>query len=68
MCFLKSLKTYENIEKNISKAALNKFCQHLWYLTDEVAILALFDGEVDETTKIKIVENLTKENISTTEK
>jgi len=68
MCFLKSLKTYENVEKNISKTALHKFSQHLWYLTEEAAILALFDDEVNEATKIKIVENLTNENILTTGK
>lgn len=68
LCFLKSLKKYENVEKNISKAALHKFSQHLWYLTDEAAILSLFDDEVDKATKIKIVVSLTKENISTTGK
>lgn len=68
LCFLKSLKKYENVEKNISKAALHKFSQHLWYLTDEAAILSLFDDEVDEATKIKIVASLTKETISTTGK
>lgn len=68
MCFLKSLKTYESVEKNISKAALHKFSQHLWYLTEEASILALFDDEVDEAIKIKIVENFTNENRSTTGK
>jgi hypothetical protein len=63
MCFLKALKTYENVEINISKAVLHKFSQHLWHLTEEAAILALFDDEVVEATKIKIVENLTNENI-----
>jgi hypothetical protein len=37
-------------------------------LTEEAAILALFDDEVNEATKIKIVENLTNENILTTKK
>jgi hypothetical protein len=37
-------------------------------LTDEAANLALFDDEVNEATKMKIVENLTKENISPTGK
>jgi len=68
LCFLKSLKKYENVEKNISKAALHKFSQHLWYLTDEAAILSLFDDEVDEATKINIVASLTNETISTTGK
>lgn len=37
-------------------------------MTDEAAILSLFDDEVDEGTKINIVENLTKENMSTSGK
>ncbi|GBP10773.1 hypothetical protein EVAR_6322_1 [Eumeta japonica] len=31
LCFLKRLKEYETVDKLISKAALNKFSQHLWY-------------------------------------
>ena len=47
LSFLKSMKAYENVDENISKAALQKFSQHLWYLTDEAAVLSLFDDEVD---------------------
>ena len=46
----------------ISNAALNKFSQHLWYLSEEIAILSIFDEEVDEKTKRNIVENLQKES------
>jgi hypothetical protein len=38
---------------------------YLWHLIVEEAILSLFDNEADQTTKIKIVTNLTKENILT---
>ncbi|GBO15867.1 hypothetical protein AVEN_184973-1 [Araneus ventricosus] len=48
LCLLKSLKAYENVNESIPKAALQKFSQHLWYLTDETAVLALFDDNVDE--------------------
>lgn len=65
LCFLKSMKAYEKIDSNVSKAALQKFSQHLWYLTDEVAALSLFDDDVSLEFKIKMVENLTKENPST---
>jgi hypothetical protein len=68
LCFLKSLKDYENVNESISKAALQKFLQHLWYLTDEIAVLALFDDDVDEETKLKMVSNLRRENFSTREK
>lgn len=65
LCFLKAMKNYETIDKSISKAALLKFCQHLWYLTDEVSILALFDDDVDLETKVKMIANLTRENPTT---
>ncbi|XP_046409261.1 uncharacterized protein LOC124174209 [Ischnura elegans] len=65
LCFLKSMKAYEKIDKSISKAALQKIIQHLWYLTDEISVLSLFDDDVDQETKGKMVENLTKENLST---
>ncbi|GBM71693.1 hypothetical protein AVEN_64917-1, partial [Araneus ventricosus] len=44
-----------------------KFSQHLWYLIDE-AVLAHFDDDVDEETKLKMVANLHIENFSTHEK
>lgn len=64
LCFLKAMKAYETIDKIISKAALQKFCQHLWYLIDEVSVLSLFDDDVDLKTKVKMVTNLAKENPS----
>ncbi|GBO15199.1 hypothetical protein AVEN_128669-1 [Araneus ventricosus] len=67
LCFLKSLKAYENVNESILKAALREFCQHLWYFTDEIAALALFDDDVDEETKSKVVANLHRENFSTHE-
>ncbi|GBO02400.1 hypothetical protein AVEN_110226-1 [Araneus ventricosus] len=67
LCFLKSLKAYEKVNESISKAALQKFSQHLWYFTDEIAVLALFD-DVDEEIKLKLVANLHREIFSTHEK
>ncbi|CAH1109072.1 unnamed protein product [Psylliodes chrysocephalus] len=37
LCFLKRLKEYEPVDKLISKAALNKFTQHPWYFSEEIA-------------------------------
>ncbi|GBN09310.1 hypothetical protein AVEN_207059-1 [Araneus ventricosus] len=68
LCFLKSLKAYEKVNESISKAALQKFSQQLWYCTDEIAVLALFDDDVDEETKLKMVANLHREIFSTHEK
>ncbi|KAG8235902.1 hypothetical protein J437_LFUL010132 [Ladona fulva] len=62
LCFLKSMKAYKKIDKRIAKAALQKISQHLCYLT-EVSVLSLFDDDVDQETKVKMVENLPKENL-----
>ena len=61
LCSLKTLKGYENVDKVIYQAALNKFCQHLWYLSEEIAALSLFDDAVGEQTKVRIVANLERE-------
>ncbi|XP_059062982.1 uncharacterized protein LOC131855700 [Achroia grisella] len=61
--FLKSLKEYETVNKEISKAALSKFSQHLWYLSEEIAVLSLFDDEIDEQTKTNIVANLQRDSL-----
>ncbi|GBM78518.1 hypothetical protein AVEN_199419-1 [Araneus ventricosus] len=68
LCFLKSLKAYEKVNESISKAASQKFSQDLWYFTDEIAVLALFDDDVDEETKLKIVANLHRKSFLTHEK
>ena len=61
LCFLKTLKRYEKVGKVISKAALSKFCRHLWYLSEEIAAFSTFDDAVDEETKVQIVANLKRE-------
>ncbi|KAG8230822.1 hypothetical protein J437_LFUL010434 [Ladona fulva] len=55
----------EKIDKSIGKPALQKINQHLRYFTDEFSVLSLFDDDVDQETKLKMVENVTKENLST---
>lgn len=64
LCFLKSLKEYETVDKLISKAALSKFSNHLWYLSEEIVLLSLFDDEVDEPTKANMITNLQRESLS----
>jgi hypothetical protein len=68
LCFLKSLKSYENVNESFSKGALQKLLQNSWYLTDKIAVLSHFDNDVDEETKLKMVTNLQTENFSTYEK
>lgn len=62
--FLRTLKNYEKVDQLISKVALKKFCQHLWYLSEKIALLSLFDNSVDDETKTKMVRNLEKESTS----
>ena len=61
LCFLKTLKGYEKVDKVISQAAVIKFCQCLWYLSEEIAALSLFDDAVNEESKVRIVANLERE-------
>ncbi|XP_060809908.1 uncharacterized protein LOC132904007 [Amyelois transitella] len=68
LSFLKAMRAYENIDKNISKAVLKKFTQHLWYLIEEVSMLSLFDDEVSQESKENIISNLSKDSISSQEK
>lgn len=63
LCFLKTLKNYETIDQVISKAALTKFSQHLWYLSEEIVLFSLFDDEVDTQTKADILSNLQRESL-----
>ncbi|GBN53299.1 hypothetical protein AVEN_246400-1 [Araneus ventricosus] len=68
LCFLNSWKAYEKVNESISKAALQKFSQQLWYFTDGIAVLALFDDDVNEETKLKMVANSHREIFSTHER
>ncbi|GBN30791.1 hypothetical protein AVEN_68151-1 [Araneus ventricosus] len=58
LCFLKS---YKRIDETVSGAALKKFILHLWYLSEELSALSLFDEAVDVQVKLKIVANLDRE-------
>lgn len=64
LCFLKSLKEYEKVDAIISKAAISKFSHHLWYLCEETVLLSLFDDEVDNQTKMKMIANFNRDKIS----
>jgi len=49
--FLRNLKAYEDINSAISKAAVTKFSGHLWYVSEELVALALFDSVISTDTK-----------------
>ncbi|XP_017468775.1 PREDICTED: uncharacterized protein LOC108360842 [Rhagoletis zephyria] len=62
--FLKMLKEYEKVDATISKASISKFSHHLWYLCEETVILSLFDDEVDNQTKKKMIANFNRNKFS----
>ena len=59
--FLKLAKKYETINKGISRAAVQVFLRHLWYLTEELIALAFFDDAVDSNSKRKMISALKKQ-------
>ena len=67
--FIKSLKSYEIVDSQISTAAIKKLCNHLWYLTDEAAALSFFDESIPFETKHLMVQALkTKSSINSTKR
>lgn len=58
LTFLQKLIQYEAVNSKISKAATAKMINHLWYLTDKLAIISLFDDEVEVEVKKKMVVNM----------
>lgn len=60
--FIKSLKSYEIVDSQISTAAIKKLCNHLWYLNEEAAALAFFDESIPLETKQLMVKALKKKS------
>lgn len=58
LCFVKELYEYRKIDAETSKIAIEKFCNHLWYLNDEFAAFALYDPQVSMDEKRKMAEVL----------
>lgn len=56
--FMKDIYKYQTIDPEISKLAVKKFCNHLWYLSDETIALALFDQCVSLNEKRKMTKQL----------
>ena len=48
---LKTLVKYENINQTISEAASTKLASHMWYFSEELVGLALFDRNVSNSMK-----------------
>ena len=43
---IKNLYVYRSIDEKISQISIEKFCNHLWYLSSEPVAFSLFDEEV----------------------
>ncbi|KAK4882268.1 hypothetical protein RN001_005587 [Aquatica leii] len=55
---MQQLILYKKVNSSIPQAALKKMIRHLWYLSDQLAIMPLFDDSLDLSVKEKMVENL----------
>lgn len=60
LLFIRKLYNYSLIDLNISRIALHKFRNHLWYLTPEAVALAFFDTNISVPSKQIMVINLNK--------
>lgn len=59
---IKELKEFEEINEAVSVKTLTTFQNHYWYLTEEVAVFALFSNKVTATEKRQITQKLKKYN------
>jgi len=59
LLFIRKLYNYGSIGNNISRVALNKCRNHLWYLTAEAVALAFFDKTISIESKRKMMVKLT---------
>lgn len=67
--FIQCLKLYESEHPKISKAAIKKISNHLWYLSEETAALAFFDETLSNEIKRLMVQSLSNDgNIQPTKR
>ena len=58
MKLISVLDNYKNHNSQISIAALKALGNHMWYLTEELVPLALFDRGLDDEVRSKIAESI----------
>jgi len=58
LLFIRKLYNYSSIDNNISREALNKCRNHLWYLTPKAVALAFFDKSISIKSKRKMIVKL----------
>ncbi|KAE9524147.1 hypothetical protein AGLY_015512, partial [Aphis glycines] len=64
LVFFKKLYNYQAIDAEISKVAVSKFINHLWYLSPQAMGLAFFDKNINTEMKKKMLTRLDSNNSS----
>lgn len=59
---MQQLILYRKINSSVSQGAIKKMEKHLWYLSDKLAVMSLFDDSVPINVKKKMIENLKNRN------
>lgn len=65
LTFMQDLIEYKAVNSSVSKAACSKMINHLWYLSEQLAIISLFDDNVPLPIKQKMIQALNKNEINT---
>lgn len=69
LSLIQSLIRFKETDVGISEAAVSKLCGHLWYISEHLVALSLFDPTVSVPEKLKIVHALkTKEGTKNPQK
>ncbi|KAJ6647038.1 hypothetical protein Bhyg_02256, partial [Pseudolycoriella hygida] len=53
--FFMDIRKYNGVNKEVAESALNKFRNHMWYLSAELVVLALFSDEVSTQEKARMM-------------
>ena len=60
---LQQLTAFEENDKEVANVASKKLASHLWYLSEELVALSLFDDSVPHDMRAKIVEKMREEEL-----
>lgn len=63
LALLQQLTAFEEHDQEVAKAASKKLASHLWYLSEELVGLSLFDDSVPHDMKAKIVQKMGEEGL-----
>uniref|UniRef100_A0ABD2XHX8 Uncharacterized protein n=1 Tax=Trichogramma kaykai TaxID=54128 RepID=A0ABD2XHX8_9HYME len=56
--FLKDLDDFKKIDDQLATKIINKFCNHLWYISKELICISFFNEDIECAEKEKMVKNL----------